>query len=160
MPSVITDYLDSVWNQILDFMSKVIIPDWNALVGLIPLALLVLVVGPLLTLLLAVWFFYAVLKPRTRVSFDDGPRAAPRDEAGAPVLPRGEPYSAATAMIYPPGTIRDESGELLVVICPMCGLGRSAELDTCGNCGLVLKVVPRARTLRRAGPPPGGAAVA
>ena len=40
----------------------------------------------------------------------------------------------------------------------MCGLGRSALVDTCTNCGLVLKVKPRAIAVRpTAGPKPGGA---
>ena len=47
------------------------------------------------------------------------------------------------------------------MICPMCDLGRAAVVDTCSNCGLVLKVVPRAVAVRAsAGPKPGGAAVA
>jgi hypothetical protein len=43
----------------------------------------------------------------------------------------------------------------------MCSLGRSALIETCTNCGLVLKVVPRAVAVRStAGPKPGGAAAA
>ena len=52
----------------------------------------------------------------------------------------------------------------LAVACPMCGLGRPAIIDTCTNCGLVLKVKPRAvaiglflalaRVLRRFAAPP------
>jgi hypothetical protein len=42
----------------------------------------------------------------------------------------------------------------------MCGVGRAAELDTCGNCGLVLKIETRALAVRRGRPKPGGAAVA
>ena len=47
------------------------------------------------------------------------------------------------------------------MICPMCGLGRPAAIDTCTNCGLVLKVKPRpVPVVRSSGPKPGGAAVA
>jgi hypothetical protein len=43
----------------------------------------------------------------------------------------------------------------------MCSLGRSALMDACSNCGLVLKVKSRAIAVRAsAGPKPGGAAVA
>jgi hypothetical protein len=43
----------------------------------------------------------------------------------------------------------------------MCGLGRSALIDTCTNCGLVLKVKTKAVAVRTtAGPKPGGAAAA
>ena len=41
----------------------------------------------------------------------------------------------------------------------MCHLGSEADIDTCPNCGLVLKVVPRAVAVRTSsGPKPGGAA--
>jgi len=157
---VIVDQLTSIWNSFIDLTSKLVTPDWNALVALIPVFLVVAVVGPLLTLLALAWFVYVIRKPRTRLVFEDGPRAAPLDAAGRPVYPPGEPYSPSTGLVYPPGTIRDDAGDLLHVICPMCGLGRAAEIDTCTNCGLVLKVIPRARALRPSGPPAGGAAAA
>jgi len=46
------------------------------------------------------------------------------------------------------------------VACPKCGVTRQAAIEACGNCGLVLKVEPRAVALHAAGPPPGGAAAA
>ncbi len=157
---MIVDSLNQAWNSILDLMSKLVIPDWNSLIALIPLGLLLFVVGPLVSLILLVWLIYFVFKPRTHVSFDDGPVAAPLDAAGRPMFPRGEPYSLQTGLIYPSGRVRGDDDEALLVICPKCELGRSAEIDTCANCGLVLKVIPRARALRKAGPPSGGAAVA
>jgi hypothetical protein len=157
---VIVDQLNELWQGLIDFTAQLILPDWNGLVALLPLLLLVLVVGPLVSLLALVWLVYVVRKPRTAVTFEDGPRPAPLDADGTPLLPRGEPYSAQTGLIYPPGSTHDDAGGLLTVICPMCGLGRAAEIDTCGNCGLVLRVVPRARALRRIGPPPGGTAAA
>jgi hypothetical protein len=43
----------------------------------------------------------------------------------------------------------------------MCSLGRSALIDTCTNCGLILKVTPHAVAVRTTpGPRPGGAAAA
>jgi hypothetical protein len=157
---VIVDQLNQVWQSLIEFTSQLVIPDWGGLIALLPVFLLVGVVGPLLTLLALYWFIYVVRRPRTRVRFEEGPRLAPLSADGQPVFPPGEPYSAKTGLIYPPGTLRDDQGELLMVVCPMCGLGRAAEIDTCGNCGLVLKVVPRARALRPAGPPPGGASIA
>jgi hypothetical protein len=157
---VIVDNLEQAWQSLLDFMAKLVIPDWSGLVALLPLLLLVGVVGPLVSLLALVWFIYFVRKPRTAVRYDDDPRPIPRDETGAFVFPRGEPYSPTTGLIYASGETRDETGELLLVVCPMCGLGRAAEIDTCGNCGLVLRVVPRARVLRPTQAPPGGAATA
>jgi hypothetical protein len=157
---VILDQLNELWQSLIDFTAQFIIPDWNALVGLLPLLLLVGVVGPLVTLVVLAWFIYVVRKPRTAVVFVEGSRPAPRDADGSPIFPRGEPYAATTGLIYPPGTTHDEDGGLLAVICPMCGLGRPAEIDTCSNCGLVLRVARRARALRPAGPPPGGTAAA
>jgi hypothetical protein len=37
---------------------------------------------------------------------------------------------------------------------------REAREDTCGNCGLVLKVRPQNQVVRAAQPPPGGRAIA
>jgi hypothetical protein len=159
--SGIVDQLGRLWNQLLDVTSKVVIPDWGSLIGLLPIFLVLGVLGPLITLLALFWFYYFVRKPRTRVTYEEGPRQAPLGPDGQPEFPVGEPYCLAHALIYPSGQTRCPiDGELLSVVCPKCGLGRSADIDTCGNCGLVLKIVPRARVLRPAGPPPGGAAAA
>src|SRR3712207_1231494 len=62
------------WTQILDFLSRIIIPDWGGLVALIPLALLALaILGIGLTLFR--WWATAGMN-RSRV--------APRIEAGVP----------------------------------------------------------------------------
>ncbi len=63
-------------------------------------------------------------------------------------------------MIYEPGAVRSPSGESLVVACPKCSLVRPAAEDTCGNCGLAFTLKPTTRSLRPAGPKPGGAAAA
>jgi hypothetical protein len=55
---------------------------------------------------------------------------------------------------------RSPSGETLVVACPKCSLVRQAADDTCGNCGLSFTLTPTTRSLRPAGPPPGGRAAA
>ncbi len=157
----IPDHLTQVWTQILDFVNKLVSPDWGALIGLLPIFVVLGVLGPLLSLMGLVWFYYFVRKPRARVRWEEGPRQAPLDDAGNPVFPPGEPYCPRDALIYPPGTTRcDADGTELAVICPMCGIGRDAAIRTCGNCGLVLKVETRTRVMRPAGPPPGGAAIA
>jgi hypothetical protein len=157
----IADHLSQVWSQLLQFIDKLVSPDWGALINLLPLFLVLGVLGPLLSLGALLWFYYFVTKPRTQVLIEEGPRAAPLDDAGSPVFPPGEPYCPRDALIYPPGTTRCERDDTpLSVICPMCGIGRAASITTCGNCGLVLKVEPRARVMRAAGPPPGGAAIA
>ena len=47
----ILDSLNQLWNQVLNLLQQVIIPDWGSLIGLLPLALLALLLGPVLTLL-------------------------------------------------------------------------------------------------------------
>jgi hypothetical protein len=159
----IIDQLNQIWNQILDVMGKVVIPDWGALIGLLPLFLVIGLLGPLLSLMALVWVIYLVRKPRARLAIVEGPYAAPLDEAGQPVYPSGEPYCARDGLIYPAEeTICSTCGDELVVTCPKCGIGRQARIRTCANCGLVLQIDKRAdvRAVVPAGPPPGGAAAA
>lgn len=146
--------------NLITFSAAFIVPDWGQLVGLLPIFLLLFVVGPLLTILLLFWVRYAVLKPRAKVAYADPRRTAPLDAAGSPVFPVGEPYSPREGFIYEPGMTRSPSGETLVVACPKCSLVRPAADDTCGNCGLSFTLTPTTRSLRPAGPPPGGRAAA
>lgn len=160
----ILDALNDLWSSILETMAMFVIPDWNAIIGLLPLLIFLGVVGPLLTLLPLGILIYQVRKPRVKgVRFEEGPRVAAIGEDGRPIFPPGLPHCRRDSLIYPSGTTRCEQCEdELAVACPMCGLGRPAVLDTCSNCGLVLKVKPRAVVVRgsNAGPKPGGAAVA
>ncbi len=155
------EHLDTLWNQLIDVASKLVIPDWGALVGLLPVFLVIGMLGPILTVGLLAWLSYAIRRPRAKVRLDEGPRLVPLHASGRPVAPVGEPYCLRDDLIYPSGTTRCTAcGDDLAVRCPMCGLGRSAHVETCGNCGLVLRIETRARVARPAGPPPGGAAVA
>ena len=153
--------LERIWQGLLDLTSKIVIPDWNSVVGLIPILLVIGVVGPILTLVILFWVIYIARRPRTRIRFAEGATAAPLGEDGKPVFPRGEPYCFRDGLIYPFGTHEcDVCHDELAVLCPKCGVGRSAVQDTCGNCGLVLRIEPRLRALAPVGPPPGGAAAA
>jgi hypothetical protein len=156
------DHLNELWTGLLGFLSHLVIPDWGALVGLLPLFLVLGVIGPIASILILVWLIYALRRPRTPVAYEDGPRLAPLDAAGKPIFPVGLPHCLREGLIYASGTKRcPNDGDELWVVCPMCGLGRSAGVQTCGECGLVLKVENRAVTLGQiAGPPPGGAAIA
>jgi hypothetical protein len=157
---VIIDTLNQWWNALIEFTSHLVVPDWGALVNLLPIFLLVGVVGPIVTLLVLAWFIYMVRKPGLKVAFADPRRAAPLDADGHPVFPAGEPYSPLEGTIYEPGATRAESGEDLLVACPKCGLVRKAVVPVCGNCGLSFTLTPTTRSARPAGPPPGGAAAA
>lgn len=155
------DQISKLWSDLLGFLSTLIIPDWAALIALLPLFVLIGIVGPLLTLALLAWLGYSVTKPRVKVRYDEGTKVAPRDHLGRPIVPAGEPYCPRDGLIYPSGIVRcDEDKAALLVRCPKCDVVRDAGLVTCGNCGLALNLAPRAMIVSTDGPPPGGAAIA
>jgi hypothetical protein len=156
------DTLNQIWTQILEVTSIFVMPDWGFLISMLPVLIVVGLVGPFLTGLAIGTVIYLATKPRVKVSFVEGPRVAEIGPGGEPVFPVGLPHCRRHGLVYEPGMVRcDTDGEPLAVICPMCGLGRQALADTCTNCGLVLKVKPRAVAVRKqAGPKAGGAAAA
>lgn len=157
---MIIDQLNQWWNSFIAFSAQFVTPDWTKLIPLIPVILLVLVVGPIVTLLALAWLRYGALRPRRHVAFADPRRAAELDADGHPVYPAGEPYSPTERMVYEPGATRSASGEELLVACPKCLLVRPAARDTCGNCGLSFTIKPITRSVGSASRPPGGAAAA
>jgi hypothetical protein len=162
MPRMSGDILASIeqaWNSILDFLSKIVSPDWNALVLLIPLAIAPLVLLYLLGMA-GGWTVFGISKPRAKVHWEEGARPLELDAGGAPVLPIGRPFSLRTGLVYPVAVSRSDDGEDLAVICPMCRVERLAQAPVCRNCGLVLNVRQGITVARPAGPPPGGAALA
>ncbi|MDQ2965128.1 MAG: hypothetical protein M3R57_04715 [Chloroflexota bacterium] len=157
----VLDTIHQIWQTFLDFLSMFVIPDWGALVGLLPVFLLLGVIGPLLSLGLLIWFIYFVRKPRAPLASEPEAMAAPIGADGKPMIPRGEPFCYRDGLIYPANARRcDVCGDELSVRCPKCDVGRPASISTCGNCGLVLKVRPQTHVVRPSQPPPGGAAVA
>ncbi|HEU4571766.1 MAG TPA: cytochrome c oxidase subunit 4 [Candidatus Limnocylindrales bacterium] len=72
--------LQDLWNGILDFTSKLVIPDWGSLISLIPILLLVVVVGFFLYVLAR----YLGLGPRRRGIRRLEPVPPPGVHAGAP----------------------------------------------------------------------------
>ncbi|MEP6623666.1 MAG: hypothetical protein ABJC79_04435 [Acidimicrobiia bacterium] len=158
----LVDVLNQIWTQILQVLSIFVMPDWGFLIGILPVLVVVGLIGPFLTFLALGTLIYRIRKPRVKIAFEEGPRVAVIGPGGEPIFPVGLPYCRRDALVYPSGTLRCERDhDELAVICPMCGLGRSALIDTCSNCGLVLKVKTRAIAVRTtAGPKPGGAAVA
>jgi hypothetical protein len=158
----VIDSLNGLWNTILDITKMFVIPDWGSVIGLLPLLIFLGVVGPLVTFTMLGVLAYQATKPRTKVSIVEGPRIAAIGADGQPIFPPGLPHCRQHGLVYPSGALRcEQGGEPLAVICPMCGLGRPAEIDTCTNCGLVLKVKPRPVPIGKiTGPKPGGAAAA
>jgi hypothetical protein len=158
---MLIDALEGLWDTILDVTSLFVMPDWTGLIALLPVLIFLGVVGPLVTFFVLGTLIYQARKPRIKVTYEEGPRNAELDADGRPVFPPGLPHCRRDALIYPSGVTRCETcREPLAVTCPMCGVGRAAELDTCGNCGLVLKIETTALAVRRGRPKPGGAAVA
>ena len=163
MPGVtVVDQIGKLWSDFLAFLSTLIIPDWASLIALLPLFVLIGLVGPLLSLAVLAWLGYGVTKPRTKVTWNtEETKVAPRDHLGRPIVPAGEPYCPRDGLIYPFGTQRcDVDKTNLLIRCPKCEVVREAVISTCGNCGLELKIQPRAMIVATDGPPPGGAAAA
>ena len=156
------DGLNGLWNTILDITKMFVIPDWNSVVGLLPLLIFLGVVGPLLTFTLLGVLVYQAARPRTKVRVETGAqRAADRRRraadlsTGAAVLPRRStdlPLGNASLR-----SRRERAGGDLPDVRPRS----TAAIDTCPNCGLVLKVKPRPVAIGPAsGPKAGGAAAA
>jgi hypothetical protein len=157
----VLDTISQAWSGFLDFISKLVIPDWPGLILLLPVFVLIGVVGPLLSLAVLAWLGYGITKPRVKVRYDEGTKVAPRDHLGRPIVPAGEPYCPRDGLIYPFGTNRcDRDRTNLLLRCPKCDGVREASISTCGNCGLALTLQPRAMIVATDGPPPGGAAIA
>ena len=149
-----------LWQRILEILTPFVIPDWGELVGLMPIILLIGLAGPIVSLLALCWILYVIRAPRAKVSLEVAPVRAQLVD-GRPDYPAGEPYCPVDQLVFPFGAVTcDTCRRDLFVRCPKCSTGRAAHLATCGNCGLVLKIENRARALRPAGPPPGGAAAA
>lgn len=155
------DALQTGWHNFLNAISGIVIPDWGALIGLLPVFLFFGVIMPIITIVLLVWVVYVLRKPRARLRVVEGPHAAALAADGSPVYPAGEPFCSHDRLVYESGRVEcDACHQPLSVTCPKCGVGRAASVDTCGNCGLILRIAPRIRSLRPAGPPRGGAAAA
>ena len=61
------DAIGNFVKGLLAFLSPILSPDWGALVGMLPIFLLIGVVGPLLSLLVLGWLVYVVRRPRARM---------------------------------------------------------------------------------------------
>ncbi len=158
----LVDVLDAVWKQIIEITSIFVLPNWGDVIGLLPVLVVLGLVAPFLTFVALGMVIYVARRPRAKVNFEEGPRVAEIGPGGEPVFPVGLPYCRRDLLTFPSGTQRcDRCHDQLAVVCPMCSTGRSARLDTCADCGLVLKVKARAVAVRAsAGPRPGGAAAA
>jgi hypothetical protein len=156
------EQLEAIWNQLLEVVAALIIPDWSALVSWIPLVLVLAVIGPILTLLVLYHFGYQAGRPRTRARYNEYPLRIPIGPGGEPERPTGRPFCERDLLVFGPKARRcDTCGRDLTLVCPRCVVARDAAIEMCGNCGLVGRVSDRGLAVAPvAGPPPGGAAAA
>ena len=155
----------SAWDQILQFLEKIIVPDWSALVALAPLFGVLLLLGPVLSLLALAWLHHRLTRRAGRVRIADAePQRAAVDEHGDLVVAANTPFCPRDRLIYPASaTTCDACGDELTVRCPIDSTTRTASQQLCRACGTkyVLGAANSALTVRRRGrPPKGGAAVA
>ena len=80
-----------------------VIPDWSAVIGLLPLLIFLGVVGPLLTFTMLGMLAYLVTKPRASVQIEEGAQVAKTAANGEPIFPPGLPYCRQHGLIYPTG---------------------------------------------------------
>jgi hypothetical protein len=153
------------WSTFLEWLATIIIPDWNGLINLLPILVLLGVTGPGLSLLMLYWLYHAFIDRRGRVQILElEPSPAGRRGDGTPIFPPNVPYCIEHELIYP-ATARncDIDGAELVVRCPVDDTARTATEQLCRVCGtryqLGASLAPvTVRRTRR--PPEGGAAVA
>ena len=97
MPPVSGDLATSIqqgWTGFLDLVSKVVNPDWGAIIALIPL-LIAPLVALLLLAMLGRWTVFGLLKPRAKVRHVEGARAMERATGTASSNRRSERRSAS-----------------------------------------------------------------
>lgn len=154
-----------IGSKILEWLSGILIPDWGALIGLLPILVIFGLVGPVLSLLMLYWGYHFLTDRRGRVRFaEPEPVPAALGDDGEPIFPVNTPYCARHSLVYPATERRcSVDGDVLTVRCPVDDTPRAATAELCRVCGtryqLGASVAPVAvRRERR--PPEGGAAVA
>ena len=153
------------WTAFLDWLSTILIPDWNGLIGLLPILLILGVVGPGLSLLAVYWIYVRLNRRSGKVRWEDPvPVAVEAGADGTYSYAANVPYCPTHHLVYP-ATARECAidGEELRVRCPIDDAVRVAGQQVCRSCGtryqLGASVAPIA-IRRRGTPPAGGAAVA
>ena len=158
--------LKSFVDALLELTSFFILPDWNDVIQhMLPAAVVLLLVGPVITLLVLYWLYQWLHMPRFHVRpAEVGPVPVPRDDAGQPQVPASVPYCSFDGLLYPAKETRcRECRQELTVRCPVDGTLRNATEQTCAACGTryVLGASESSVAVqRRSGPPAGGEAVA
>jgi hypothetical protein len=153
------------WTAFLDWLTTVLVPSWSELIGLLPIVVTGMVIGPILTIIVLMWGWYVVKRRRGHVRrAEPQPSVALMDANGAPLFPPNVPYCEEHALVYPPRAKQCNVDQAeLRVSCPVDGTIRLAAIDICASCGtkFTLGAGSGAVVVTSAGgPPPGGAAIA
>jgi hypothetical protein len=153
------------WSAFLEWLSTILIPDWNGLIGLLPILLILGVIGPGLSLLVLYWIYVRAREKRGRVRYDESqPTLIAANADGSFTYPANAPYCPQHHLVYPATAQGCEIDRAdLLVRCPVDDTVRPAGQQLCRSCGTryqlgasLAPVVVR----RRGAPPAGGAAVA
>lgn len=153
------------WTAFLNWLQTILVPDWNGLINLLPILLILGVLGPGLSLLAVYWMYVRMTTKRGKVNIDEPtPEPAGRAADGTPIYPPNVPYCPTHELIYP-ATYRacEIDRAELMVRCPVDETVRVAAQSLCRTCGtryqLGASLAPV--VIRRQGrPPAGGAAIA
>ena len=153
------------WTAFLEWLQTILIPDWNGLIQLLPILLILGVLGPGLTLLALYWFYVTITSRRGKVRrADPEPTPAERAADGTPTYPPNVPYCPIHELLYPATAKACEiDGEELSVRCPVDDTIRVAGQPLCRTCGTRYQLGASLAPIvirRRGRPPAGGAAAA
>jgi hypothetical protein len=153
------------WTTFLDWLTTIVVPDWTALVSMMPFFVILGLVGPIVSLIVLAWVWHFLRKRRAHLSTSEPEGVvAAMGADGTPVFPANVPFCLEHSLIYPSSRVRCEiDGADLSVRCPVDDTVRDASIQLCSACGTryVLGASSAPVLVRRsAGPPEGGAAVA
>jgi hypothetical protein len=152
------------WTSFLDFLSTIITPNWEELIGLLPLFVLIGLVGPILTLLVLYHLYVRITGRHGRIRLGEPePMPAPLGEDGLPLIPANVPFCSRHGLLYPlSATVCELDKDELSVRCPIDDTVRVAGQQLCRTCGTkyLLGASSTALMVRRTGRPPAGGAAA
>ena len=96
----LVDTLNQLWNTILDITKMFVIPDWSAVIGLLPLLIFIGIVGPLITFVVLGIVVYQAAKPRPHLKLAEGPQVARIGATGQPIFQPGLPFCRQHGLVY------------------------------------------------------------
>ena len=153
------------WTAFLDWLTTVLVPSWSELIGLLPIVVTGMVIGPILTIIVLMWGWTS---SSAAAGTSGAPSHSPVSRSWMRMARRCSRRTYPTveehALVYPPRAKQCNVDQAeLRVSCPVDGTIRLAAIDICASCGtkFTLGAGSGAVVVTSAGgPPPGGAAIA